>query len=87
MGVWSNGPASAGIDVPGIAEAMRPALEAWMTGHLQIVDLKRSSGPDYNAFTDTGGSSAPVVVLDSGPNGALIQPVRTPLRGEVGGQP
>lgn len=87
MGVWSRGPAANRVDVPGIAAAMRPALEAWMTGHLQIIDLRRQSTSDYDALADVGGTSQGVVVLDSGPNGALIQPLRAPLRGDVGGQP
>lgn len=87
MGVWANGPSPKTVDAQGIAEAMRPALEAWMTGHVQIVDLKRSAAGAANAFTDQRAATAPVIVLDSGSEGALIQPMRAATRGEIGGQP
>jgi len=88
MGVWLNGPSPKTIDVAGIAEAMRPALEMWMTGHVQILDLRRGSAGTANAFTDTRAAVEPLIVLDSGANGALIQPMRSATtRGEVGGQP
>lgn len=87
MGVWSGGPDPTRIDVAGIAEAMRPALEMWMTGRVQIVDLKRGSAGSADAFADSRAVAAPVIVLDSGPDGALIQPMRAASRGDVGGQP
>ncbi|MDF2915908.1 MAG: hypothetical protein K0S70_125 [Microbacterium sp.] len=87
MGVWSGGPSPTSVDIPGIAAAMRPALEQWMTGHIQIVDLKRGAAGAANAFTDVRTNTEPVIVLDSGPNGALIQPMRAATRGEIGGQP
>lgn len=87
MAVWSRGPDPTRVDIPGIAEAMRPAVEMWMTGHIQIVDMKRGAAGAANAFTDTRASYEPVIVLDSGPQGALIQPLRAPTRGDVGGQP
>lgn len=86
MGVWRSGPDPTIVDIPGIAKAMRPALEAWMTGHIQIVDMKRSLTTQANAETNELGTSAPTVVLDSGENGALIQPMRAPSRVEVGAQ-
>lgn len=87
MGVWGRGPSPKTIDAPGIAAAMRSTLEEWMTGHIQIIDLKRGAAGPADAFTDQRASTDPVVVLDSGPNGALIQPMRGAARLEIGGQP
>lgn len=75
MGVWASGPSPFGVDVAGIAEAMRPAVEAFMTARIQVIDPKRASG------------GVPTILLDSGPNGALVQPLRSPSTVTVGGQP
>lgn len=61
------------VDPAAIAEQMRPALEAWMTAHVKVFDPNRNGSP--------------LLVLDSGANGALVQPLRTPSSNEVGGQP
>jgi hypothetical protein len=74
MGVWANGPRPDRVDIPGIAEAMRPALEQWMTGRVRIIDPHR------------GESVGVETILDSGDNGALIQPLRGGNQGDVGGQ-
>lgn len=87
MGVWARGPRPDRLDIPGMAAGMRPSLEEWMTGHIQIIDLNRESSSTANAYSDDIGLPSPTVVLDSGVNGALIQPMRAPSRGEVGGQP
>lgn len=91
MGVFANGPSPRVdvVDVPGIAAAMRPALELWFSGHIQILDLRRSTtpSPKYDPIADNGGTVAPVIILDSGAAGALIQPLRIPNPAVVGGQP
>lgn len=86
MGVWGHGPDPTRIDVEGIAEAMRPVLYAWMTGRVQILDPKRQTAAAYVPTADTGGTVAPTLVLDSGVDGALIQPIRSPTRIDVGAQ-
>lgn len=87
MGVWVNGPSPKSIDVPGIAAAMRTVLYQWMTGRVQIIDSQRSGiVSDYNPTADTGGKSSPIVLLDSGTSGALLQPIRSPGRMEQGQQ-
>lgn len=87
MGVWARGPRPDRVDIPGIAAEMRSAVEEWMTGHIQIVDMKRASAGVANAYTDQSASLEPTIVLDSGANGALIQPMRAAARLEIGGQP
>lgn len=75
MGVWANGPDPTKADLMGIAEAMRPAVRQWMTGHVRIYDPNRDS------------TGEPILVLDSGPQGALVQPLRAPSAIDIGGQP
>jgi len=87
MGVWANGPSSVGIDLPGIAEAMRPTLEEWFTTRLGFYDLNREEAAAFDPFADTGGTAASQLVLDTGANGALLQPLRAPARADVGAQP
>jgi len=87
MGVWANGPRPDRIDIPGIAEAMRPTLEEWMTGHLKFYDPGRENTTAFDPFTGAGGEAPNNLVLDTGANGALIQPLRSPSRVDVGAQP
>lgn len=75
MGVWANGPRPDIVDIPGIAEAMRPALYAWMSAQIKIYDPKR-----YAASPEAA------LVLDSGANGAIIQPLRAPSMVDFGSQ-
>ncbi len=86
MGVWALGPAANRVDIPGIAAAMRPALEQWMTAHVRIYDPKRATAADYDPTADTGGTATRVLVFDSGANGAIVQAIRSPTRIDVGGQ-
>lgn len=89
MGVWANGPDPRGnvVDVEGIAEVMRPVLYGWFSAHIQLIDPNRLAATAYSATADTGGTATPQLVLDSGVNGALIQPVRSASRLDAGGQP
>lgn len=87
MGVWAGGPSATSIDPAGIAEAMRPALYEWFTGHIIIFDPNRAQVSKYNPDDDAGGRSVETIILDSGENGALVQPIRSPTRIEMADQP
>lgn len=76
MGVWAKGPNPTTVDVEGIAEVMRPAVEAWMSAHIHIYDPARY-----------GASPSPILVFDSGEDGAIIQPLRAPRETTIGSQP
>lgn len=69
-----------------IAEAMRPALYAWFNARILIVDPNTRFGSAYDAKTDTGGPLTPTTLFDSGPNGALVQPIRAPRTVDSGDQ-
>lgn len=76
------------FDQAAIAEVMRPALYSTFNAQIQILDpnLDTILTP-YDPVTDTGGQAAPVAVLyDSGENGALIQPIRSPIAVQNGDQ-
>lgn len=85
--MWANGANPIEVDLPGIAEMMRPAVEAWMSGRLIFTDPDRTSTTPYDAANDTGGESTSLVIWDTGVNGAIIQPIRSPSRIEAGSQP
>lgn len=87
MGVFAKGPSVNSVDLPGIAAAMRPTLEMWMSAHVRIYDPSRETTTPYNPVTDTGGTRSEVLVYDSGENGAIVQPIRSPSRVDVAGQP
>lgn len=88
MGVFANGPSPTTIDLPGIAAAMRPALEMWMTARLIFTDPARRERGQINPFTnERAAGPEPTVILDTGNNGAIIQPIRSPAKSDVGGQP
>lgn len=88
MGVWSSGPDPTKVDIPGIAAEMRPVLYEWFSGRIQIIDPKREGMGDYDPYADSrDGVTPPGLVLDSGVDGALIQPIRSPTRIDVGAQP
>lgn len=63
------------VDPEAIAAEMRSALYQWFTGHVRIYDPNR----------DSNGTNT--LVLDSGADGALIQPLRAPSMLEYAGQP
>jgi len=86
MGVFAFGPSVTSIDIEGMAEGMRPSLEMWMNAHIKIIDPQRQTSTKYDPTADTGGTAAEILVLDSGANGAIIQPIRSPSRIDVGGQ-
>jgi len=86
MGVFAFGPSVTSIDLQGIATAMRPTLEMWMNAHIRIIDPQREDSTTYDPTLDTGGVATSAIVFDSGENGAIIQPIRSPSRIDVGGQ-
>lgn len=65
---------------------MRSTLYEWFTGQLQFFDPQTGTSTHYNAATDTGGVALGELVFDTGVNGALVQPIRSPARFESGGQ-
>ena len=88
MGIWANGPDPTQVDVAGMGAAMRPVLEQWFTARLQIWDMKRATPGIYNPLADTWtGKVDPLLVLDTGTNGALVQTIRLPTRISQGSQP
>lgn len=83
MGLYAGG----GLpNIPAIAEAMRPALYAWFTGHIQLIDPKSETITPYDPVTDTGGTRTGSVVFDSQAGGALIQPIRAAGASNFGDQ-
>lgn len=86
MGVWGAGATPLDVDPFAVAQTMRPVVEAWFDCHVQIIDPKGISTDDYDAFTDEGGDAIGAVLWDSGPDGALISPIRTPRTSELGAQ-
>lgn len=62
------------VDMAAIAEHMRPAVAAWLNAHVQIL---RPAEDDEGTMT---------VLYDSGPGGALIQPIRSAAPITVGTQ-
>lgn len=58
-----------------------------MSAHVCIYDPARLETPPYDSVADTGGVAVPKLVLDSGPGGALVQPIRSATRVVVGNQP
>lgn len=86
MGLFPTGLALHHVDTAAIAENIRPALYAWFDGHVQVFDPQQHRSSDYNALDDSGGESNELIVLDSGAQGALIQPIRGAVETEFGGQ-
>lgn len=86
MGVFAGG-FSARPDIPAIAAEMRPALYGWFTGHILLVDPKTIGRGKLDPISGERAESVPEEVLfDSGPNGALIQPIRAASLTNFGGQ-
>lgn len=86
MGLFAGGEGPFRLNADALAQIMRPAVEAWFDGHVQVLDPKTTTTTPYDARTDTGGESIPMVVWDSGPQGALVQPLRAQTIGDFGGQ-
>lgn len=86
MGVWPAGARPLEVDPFAIAQTMRPVVEAWFDCHVQIIDPNSIATDDYDAFADEGGDAVAGVLWDSGPDGALISPIRTPRTADLGGQ-
>lgn len=91
MGVFVGGPSPTSLDFAGVAAAMRPTLYEAFTAHVQVWDPNRDDlpviGNRYDPFGDTGGKAEATLVFDSNANGALVQPIRSPGRIDVGDQP
>lgn len=75
------------VDIASIAERQRQKVYRWFNAHIQIIDPAQATTTPYDPETDTGGESTPVVLYDSGANGARIQPLRSPNAAVVGEQP
>ncbi|ACY35913.1 hypothetical protein CMP1-17 [Clavibacter phage CMP1] len=89
MGMWANFKGRNPIEpnVSLIAAEMRPALYAWFTAHIQVLDPSLKTVTDYDPITDEGGSFAvPRVLYDSGANGARVRALDSTQMPEVGGQ-
>lgn len=93
MGVWSAGFDPDTIDVEAMKTAMLPALEQWFTAHVMIYDPSRATkadNPNYDPFRDNIAADPQripeeCVIWDSGPAGALVQPLRRSAVREYGG--
>ena len=60
------------INIPAMAESMRPLVEQWMSGLVQIIDPNLADG-EYDPFAnDTEGGDPSVIWSGS----ARIQPLR-----------
>jgi hypothetical protein len=78
MGVYSG--LGAAVDIPAIAASMRPAVEAWFSGIVRIIDPNTGAGafdPVANATTGSG----PSLIWEGS---ARIQPVRSTTNAVVG---
>lgn len=78
---------AARFDHEAIAAQMRPALERTFNAWIELLDpnLDTPSGR-FDPYADTGGSGPATLVYDSGENGALIQPIRSPVAIQQGDQ-
>lgn len=73
MGVWNG--YNDTIDHPGLQAEMREVIKPWYTAQVQILDPKfidDSYDPEADLTTDVNPES---IMWDSGPNGALVQPL------------
>lgn len=86
MGVWGAGATPLDVDPFAVAQVMRPVVQAWFDCHIQILDPDSIDTADYDPYTDDGGDSTAAVLWDSGPDGALISPIRTPRAADLGNQ-
>lgn len=86
MGLYAAGGDPFAVDTKATAELMRPAVAGFFEAHIQVIDPKSTVVTPYDARTDTGGETVPAVLWDSGPNGALVQPIRSQTIGDYGAQ-
>lgn len=94
MGLYARHRDPLGVHPDVIAEQMRPALALWFTGHIRIYDqaLLKVERPAFDPFAASPSPTVPepsadALVYDSGPRGALIQPVRSAGIITFAGQP
>jgi hypothetical protein len=93
MGVWGAGFDPGTIDVAGMKDEMLPGLKEWFTAHIVIYDPDKATetdDPEYDPFGDNIAADPrripdECVVWDSGPGGALIQPLRRSVVRAFGG--
>lgn len=87
MGIW-GGTDPVPVDVAKIATIMRPVLYAWFNGRLKFFDPGSRGVTRYSGTTDTGGvnPAGNTLIFDTLDDGALIQPIRSASRLELGGQ-
>lgn len=93
MGLYHDGFDAARMNAPAVAAEMRLAVEAWFDAHIQILDpaVQRTSRGEYDPRTDSWSTPEPSgvpegVLWDSGPQGALVQPLRASSVGDFGAQ-
>lgn len=80
MGMF--GAATSRVNVEAIAERLRPAVQAWYNGRIQVIRPADASLLHWDPATDE--RTAPpgtvfdgTVLYDSGERGALVQPIRS----------
>ncbi len=86
MGLYADGGSPFRLNADALAQLMRPAVQVWFDGRIQVVDPDTLDTTPYDPHTDTGGDSVAKVLWDSGDNGALIQPLRAQTVSDFGGQ-
>jgi hypothetical protein len=92
MGVWGAGFNPDTIDLDGMRDTMLPGLIEWFSAHVVIYDPTKATNADtpYDPFLDNialNPDDIPpeCIVWDSGPAGALVQPMRRSIVRAVGG--
>lgn len=91
MGVWAGFDPSR-IDLEALRAEMLPGLVEWFSAHVVIYDPTKASnaGAAYDPFLDNialdpNDIPEECIVWDSGPAGALVQPMRRSIVRAVGG--
>lgn len=83
---WASGDSSPEtVDTEAIAAEMREVVEQWFGGHIRIYE-EAEQRTAYDPIADTGGQTPSTLLYDSGPKGALIQPIRGAAPIEFGEQ-
>lgn len=93
MGVWGAGWDPGTIDPEATKAEMLPLLKEWFTAHVVIYDPTKATAaeaPAYDPFLDnlSGDPKAipqECIIWDSGPAGALVQPLRRSIVRAYGG--
>lgn len=86
MGIYPNGLAP-DVDLKAIQQTMLAPMSGWWSAHIQVWDYQRSTPGVYDPIADTTtGAATPILIFDSGPNGAAIQNVRLAAMSPFGDQ-